>query len=716
MGNPDRYQNIQDAEVIQNVLLALAQAVDLDQALEIILVNLRNVLDYDRAGLFLLDENLRFILERETKSGEKQYTSARGSDDPIIAQLENEKRPLVFPDVQEDKRFINWKEMGSIRSWIGAPLLISGRLIGFLSIGSLKSGIYHVKDAKMIQTFTNQIAALLERVWMHEQYDRRTEELEVISAFSIALGQADGTEIILSAIFNQISKLFGPQECSILFPNEKENVLTINFSMDSSLIGMSHTEDADILWEVFLTGQSEVLHDPDQSINSSSSPTIRSLCAGKQTIIAVPLKSAGITSGVLFSGFSQKRIFSRTDTSLFSSIAEIAGNALERVLILEKLENKIQTRTNHLSALYEINAFASEQLELEGILKKTLQQIINTLDCAAGVIYLNNASTSEMELVSQYNMPALISPSVKSISFDEYPWKHNTIENKPLIFRSANDLDSFSGLIVKFNLPDAQQLIMAPIKTKMETHGFLLGFSNSTVEYNPEQMTLLDTVAGQLGIFVDRARLISKAEHTAVLEERGRLARELHDSVTQLIYSQLLFAGAGKRVLNQEDIQLAEQYLNRIENQAQQALKEMRLLVFELGPTDHLEQGIRIALTNRLEAVEKRSGIETQLFIDKNLDLDDRIELELYRIAQEALNNTIKHSNSKSVVLSLHKKGEIITLEIKDDGCGFDNSNRGYNGGLGIRSMSERAKVIGGILSIDSQPGRGTRVRITVGG
>ena len=159
MGNPDRYQNIQDAEVIQNVLLALAQAVDLDQALEIILVNLRNVLDYDRAGLFLLDENLRFILERETKSGEKQFTSARGSDDPIIAQLENEKRPLVFPDVQEDKRFINWKEMGSIRSWIGAPLLISGRLIGFLSIGSLKSGIYHVKDAKMIQTFTNQIAA-----------------------------------------------------------------------------------------------------------------------------------------------------------------------------------------------------------------------------------------------------------------------------------------------------------------------------------------------------------------------------------------------------------------------------------------------------------------------------------------------------------------------------------------------------------------------------
>jgi two-component system sensor histidine kinase NreB len=104
------------------------------------------------------------------------------------------------------------------------------------------------------------------------------------------------------------------------------------------------------------------------------------------------------------------------------------------------------------------------------------------------------------------------------------------------------------------------------------------------------------------------------------------------------------------------------------------------------------------------------------LIIDKNLDLDSRVELELYRIAQEALNNTIKHSNSKSVILSLKKDGEIITLEITDDGCGFDYTNRGYNGGLGIRSMSERAKVIGGKLSIDSQPGCGTRVRITVGG
>ncbi len=197
-----------------------------------------------------------------------------------------------------------------------------------------------------------------------------------------------------------------------------------------------------------------------------------------------------------------------------------------------------------------------------------------------------------------------------------------------------------------------------------------------------------------------------------VVDWRG----ELHDSVTQLIYSQLLFAGAGKRVLNQEDIQLTSQYLNRIENQAQQALKEMRLLIFELQPTDHLEQGLKIALANRLEAVEKRSGIETQLKIDNNINLDERVELELYRIAQEALNNTIKHSKSKSVIVSLRQEGEDITLEIIDDGCGFDYSNRGYNGGLGIRSMNERAEVIGGKLSIVSQPGSGTRVRVTVGG
>ncbi len=525
MGNPDRTPNMQDAEVIQNVLLALAQAVDLDQALEIILVNLRDVLDYDRAGLFLLDENLRFILEREAKSGEKQYNSARGSDDPIIAQLENEKQPLVFQDIQEDKRFHDWKDMGSICSWIGAPLLISGRLIGFLSIGSLERGIYQVPDARMVQTFTNQIATLLERVWIHEQYDRRTEELEVISAFSIALGQADGTEIIFSAIFNQISELFGSQECSILFPDEKENVLAINFSMDASLIGLTHVRDVDILWDVFLTGQSEIMQYPDRSVKRISSPTIRRLYEGKQTIIAVPLKSAGVTSGVLFSGFAHKRFFSDTDISRFNSIAEIAGNALERVLILEKLENKIQTRTNHLSALYEINTFASEQLEIESILENSLRQIINTLYCAAGVIYLSDLSNNKMELKSQYNMPTSISPEVISIDLDNYPWKYFPEKSQSHIFRSSDDRESFARLVRQFNLPEVQQLLFTPIKTKMETHGILLGFSNTAIEYNPEDITLLDTIAGQLGIFVERARLISKAEHAAVLEERGRLAR-----------------------------------------------------------------------------------------------------------------------------------------------------------------------------------------------
>ena len=124
-----------DTDVIRNFIHALAQAVDLDQALEIVLVNLHEVLEYDRAGLFILDKNYHLLLNRNSRSKKDRILSFRKSDDPIISLLTKEKKPLIFKDIQFDNRFKDWADMNSIRSWIGAPLLIKDELIGFLSIG-----------------------------------------------------------------------------------------------------------------------------------------------------------------------------------------------------------------------------------------------------------------------------------------------------------------------------------------------------------------------------------------------------------------------------------------------------------------------------------------------------------------------------------------------------------------------------------------------------
>jgi signal transduction histidine kinase len=206
----------------------------------------------------------------------------------------------------------------------------------------------------------------------------------------------------------------------------------------------------------------------------------------------------------------------------------------------------------------------------------------------------------------------------------------------------------------------------------------------------------------------------ARAEELAVLQERNRLARELHDSVTQSLYSLTLLAVAGQRMIEAEDLQQIAGNQARLGEIAQQALQEMRLLVYELRPLALDSAGLIGALEQRLETVERRAGIEARVLVDGEVDLAADVEEELYGIAQEALNNSLKHAKASQVALSVRVADESVALEIADDGQGFDLAGIGAKGGLGLISMQERADRIGGQLRIHSAPGEGTRVKVSV--
>jgi signal transduction histidine kinase len=204
------------------------------------------------------------------------------------------------------------------------------------------------------------------------------------------------------------------------------------------------------------------------------------------------------------------------------------------------------------------------------------------------------------------------------------------------------------------------------------------------------------------------------AEELAVLQERNRLARELHDSVTQSLYSLTLLAEAGQRMIKTRDLQQIEGNQARLGEIAQQALQEMRLLVYELRPLALKNVGLIGALNQRLEAVERRSGVEARFEVDGEFTCSETLEEELYRIAQEALNNALKHARASEVKVHVRCDKSFIVLEVVDNGSGFDLHEAGDKGGMGLTSMSERAAKIGGTLTLQSSPGQGTRVRVEV--
>jgi signal transduction histidine kinase len=210
-------------------------------------------------------------------------------------------------------------------------------------------------------------------------------------------------------------------------------------------------------------------------------------------------------------------------------------------------------------------------------------------------------------------------------------------------------------------------------------------------------------------------QLIAAAQNTAVQEERQRLARDLHDSVIQALYSVALHAEAANRLLAAGDVGTAGAYLCDLRDTAQEALEEMRLLIFELRPPVLEQVGLAAALQARLRAVEGRANLETELIVEGVRDLPAGVEQALYRIAQEALNNALKHARARCILVRLRQMESEVILEIIDDGIGFDPARIHETGRLGLQGIAERVTQLGGRLAVHSRPGAGTRLRVEVG-
>jgi signal transduction histidine kinase len=261
-----------------------------------------------------------------------------------------------------------------------------------------------------------------------------------------------------------------------------------------------------------------------------------------------------------------------------------------------------------------------------------------------------------------------------------------------------------------------QQVINVPLFAKGRLVGaFNLGTRHAR-SVTPEEMSLLASIGQQVAVAVENARLYDQAEQSAAIAERHRLSRELHDSVTQSLYSVTMYAEAAARLLATGDTEIAAEHLRELRDTAQEALREMRLLIFELRPPALAKIGLAAALQARLDSVEMRGGIQTELHVHGEQNGDEvshEVEEELYHIAQEALNNVLKHANAKHVWVRLCFADIETILSIRDDGIGFAPSAE-RKGGLGLASLEERAEKIGASMEIESTPGAGTEIRVVV--
>ena len=383
-----------------------------------------------------------------------------------------------------------------------------------------------------------------------------------------------------------------------------------------------------------------------------------------------------------------------------------------QVMAQQELEQRVADRTRKLSVLNDVLRLTNTTDDLADILNGVIQRMLAATRGEIGYIHLLD-SQNHVHLTAQEGLPLSVVEVVANLPIEppnlasSWVVAHNAVLTVPQV-RADERTMHLADIPEKLNA-----YVGVPLVAGSKVVGVLSLIGQTVAQFGGEEADLLLAVGRQIGNAVETARLRQQEGFLMVLQERNRLARDLHDSVTQSLYSVVLFAEAGRRKLATGEVEQASTYLERVNETGQQALKEMRLFIHKLRPLALQEEGLDRALEQRLKAVEGRSGIDHDLVVEGTLDLPPRMEEALYHISMEALNNSLKHARASKVTVRLAIDDAQVDMKISDDGRGFDVPETAVaSDGIGLKSMRERVEAFGGTVTLQSTPGQGTMVHV----
>jgi len=372
----------------------------------------------------------------------------------------------------------------------------------------------------------------------------------------------------------------------------------------------------------------------------------------------------------------------------------------------EHLVERVTSQSRKLASLYEVIIAGGQAEETSQLLTHVLERVLASVESQA--VCIHECSEKGLRLVAQHGLPETVLSQIGLL-----PAEWIDTRELPLL---VTDLSAARQLPESIRGSGYQAYMAAAIRQRGRAVSAVLEFFwQAPREFSIEDISLASAIGEELGVILENIDLRQRIETAVTLKERRRLARDLHDSVTQSLHSLVLTAFAAKNRLQQGNLERVETTLTQLSQGAQQALKEMRLLLYEMRLVPLQEVDLIEALHTRLEMVESRAGIQAQLQVDPNSAWPKAWEGDLFCIAIEALNNSLKYAQASQVTVSLCGTPSDLHLEIQDNGSGFDPA-KSSAGGMGLKNMGERAERLGGQLMVASNPGSGTRILFRGGG
>ena len=605
----------------------------------------------------------------------------------------------------EDASVINQRvdQLFGRKSALALPLRIGEQKVGAVVLLFDELPPLSKEDLELWNQVADQVSLAIASLKLYDQSQQRTNELEKLVQISSDLRQAQTYNKVMDLLVREMVKIVGGERCALIIKRGKKWMLV---SEQSYKLGtkMGRYELSDEMIQGMLgSAQKYVGNFPPPGGYTGKSPWLR----GPGSFTFVPLRTSDAIVGVAAVGWREGPEISPENRRLLTTIAEIAENALQRANLLETLEQRVRDRTRDLQILYDLSALSNRQVSMKRVMQSAIKRLVDVVNGKAGLVFQVKGEDSTMNFVPEFAIPPEIINKVGNVPVVARHFENLYKAHEPVFLSNIRDLpETPPGLF--------EQGMNAGLWFPLIVAGKLWGvivLLGDAVSMNTTEKNLVMAVSDLLGTIIENHDLQKSFRAAAVMEERQRLARGLHDSVTQSLYGLTLLAEAGREYALAGSREPTLHYLERTSETAHRALREMRMLLYELRPPELEKLGLAGALRYRLEAVEQRVGLEAHITTRQTAPISGEYQEALFWIAQEALNNTLKHANASKVSLNLRVGARRVILEIADNGQGFEQKGEG-GGGMGLVGMRERAERIGAQLHIESAPGKGTRVTV----
>ena len=624
--------------------------------------------------------------------------------------------PLLVPDVSQDPRYVPMHGSDT-RSELIVPIKVKGQVIGVLDVQSEHLNAFDESDLTVLQSLANQAAIAIENARLFVAEQRRAEQFRVISKVGRHMTSILDIEQLLEEIVCLIRKTFGYYLVDIALI--EGDSLTVRagagdrFGDPDFQLPHLQIDGPGIMAQVART--SEPLMVPDVR----KDPSYLSLPDGLKTRseLAVPLKTKTSVIGVLDVQSDRRDAFDASDVVMLQSLAHQAAFAIENARFFRDTTRQVR----ELRALADASRIISSVLDQDQLLQALYEQITHIAPTDFYVIALYDQETNVISI--EISVDEGIHYPKEKYQLDQGLLQLVIHERQPLRFDNLpRDKVHLPVDVIPAGGPKANKSWLGvPMLYGDEVLGAIVVGSYRTSAFDAGHQQTLTSIANQAAVALQNARLYRQAQQLAVMEERQRLARELHDAVTQTLFSASLIAEALPELWESDQTE-GRQLLGELRQLSRGALAEMRTLLLELRPAALVEASLNSLLRQLGEAATGRTGAPVHVSVEGQATLPPDVHVAIYRIAQEALNNVVKHARACEVTVQLRRAlihsgddGEDrvrADLLVCDDGCGFDPSAIPPDR-LGLGIIHERAEAIGANLSIESQPGRGTCIRLT---